>query len=62
VTHDPREAILLADEVVVLNGKPATICTRFKTPTRSVRREPDWIFRAEAGALENHIRQALEKK
>ncbi|MBM3381401.1 MAG: ABC transporter ATP-binding protein [Betaproteobacteria bacterium] len=62
VTHDPREAILLADEVVVLNGKPATVRTRFNTPARSIRRNPEWIFSAEAGALEQHIRRALEKK
>jgi NitT/TauT family transport system ATP-binding protein len=62
VTHDPREAILLADEVIVLNGRPATIRTRFKTPERSARRDPEWIFSAEAGGLEQHIRSALEKK
>lgn len=61
VTHDPREALLLADEIIVLNGRPAGARQRFKTPLRNVRRESDWIFGPEAGELEKEIRLSLEK-
>ncbi|MEY4065162.1 MAG: hypothetical protein RIR26_1370 [Pseudomonadota bacterium] len=59
VTHDPREALLLADEILVLNGKPATVTQRFALPEKQRRKGPDWIFSAESGSLEKSLRALL---
>ncbi len=60
VTHDPREALLVGDEVIVLGGRPAQVVTKFELPAREKRKEPDWIFGVEAGELEKRIRASLE--
>lgn len=60
VTHDPREALIVADKVVVLGDKPAKILQTFDLPPRSKRNEPEWIFGPEAGHFEKQIRLALE--
>lgn len=59
VTHDPREALLLADEIVVLKGKPACVAERITLPAKSRRRDPDWIFGGESGSLEKSLRALL---
>lgn len=60
VTHDPREALFLADKILVLNGKPATLSRTFELPSRTNRADSDWIFSSEAGHLEKELRSALE--
>lgn len=49
VTHDLHEAARLADEVVVLAGRPARIQTRFEIPDprprRDERRIGEWVHR-----------------
>lgn len=59
VTHDPREALFVADVVLVLNGKPATIKKTFHLPEREKRANSEWIFSSEAGQLEKELRAAL---
>ncbi|NBO38312.1 ABC transporter ATP-binding protein [bacterium] len=61
VTHDPREALLVADEILILNGKPARMIEHIELPERSQRLLTDWIFGPSAGMLEKKIRSALEK-
>lgn len=60
VTHDPREALLIADKIIVLSGRPAKVGHSFELPERSVRNSPDWIFGEAAGQLEKQIRAALD--
>lgn len=60
VTHDPREALLIADKIIVLRGRPAKVGHTFELPERSVRNSPDWIFGEAAGQLEKQIRAALD--
>lgn len=59
VTHDPREALLVGDVVIVLGGRPAQVVTKFELPSRNKRAEPDWIFGIQAGELEKQIRASL---
>lgn len=60
VTHDPREALLVADQIIILGGRPALVVEEIKLPERTKRQEPDWIFGTQAGHLEKQIRLALE--
>jgi NitT/TauT family transport system ATP-binding protein len=60
VTHDPREALLIADKIIVLRGRPAKVGNTFDLPERSARNSPDWIFGEAAGQLEKQIRAALD--
>jgi ABC-type nitrate/sulfonate/bicarbonate transport system ATPase subunit len=59
VTHDPREAIILADEIIILGGKPAKVAQKLTCPPRSLRRKPEWLFGRDAGELERQIRDSL---
>lgn len=60
VTHDPREALLVADEILVLGRRhPAVIVEKFTLPNPTERKKRDWIFGSEAGELERQIRSAL---
>jgi ABC-type nitrate/sulfonate/bicarbonate transport system ATPase subunit len=60
VTHDPRESLLLADEVIILRGTPASIGKVITLPERAKRQNSDWIYSSEAGALERQIRVELD--
>jgi NitT/TauT family transport system ATP-binding protein len=62
VTHDPREAVILADEIFILGGKPAKVVKKIRCPPRPTRRRPEWIFGQEAGELEMQIRDALQQE
>jgi len=60
VTHSIPEAVLLADEVVVIGGQPATIAERIEIALprpRTIEMEGSWQFQNCAGA----VRQAIEK-
>ncbi|MFZ9519312.1 MAG: ABC transporter ATP-binding protein [Silvanigrellaceae bacterium] len=60
VTHDPRESLLLADRVVILGGRPATVLQEINLPPIEKRKEPEWIFGPDAGKIEREIRLALD--
>jgi ABC-type nitrate/sulfonate/bicarbonate transport system ATPase subunit len=60
VTHDPREALILADEIIILGERPARIVKKLTCPDRNVRRSPGWLFGLEAGELERQIRDSLQ--
>ncbi|NBW81657.1 ABC transporter ATP-binding protein [bacterium] len=60
VTHDPREALLLADKIVILGSRPATVLRELDLPPLQTRKEPDWIFGPDAGKIEREIRSALD--
>jgi NitT/TauT family transport system ATP-binding protein len=59
VTHDIREAIGLADRVLVLSGRPGRILEEFAVPM-SIRREPDSGGATEAIHLRRQIWALLE--
>jgi NitT/TauT family transport system ATP-binding protein len=59
VTHSISEAVLLADEVLVLNGRPATITDRFDIDLprpRSIETESTAAFQRFAAAVRGAIR------
>jgi ABC-type nitrate/sulfonate/bicarbonate transport system ATPase subunit len=60
VTHDPRESLLLADKIVILGGRPATVIREIQLPPLETRKEPDWIFGLDAGKIEREVRTALD--
>lgn len=61
VTHDVEEAILLADEVLVLTGRPGTV--RERVPIALPRpRSPHMLAGAEAAALRTHLTDLLSQE
>lgn len=59
ITHDLRESIFLADEVVVLSGRPAT--TQYILPVKlEGERTIDMLYTAEGGEMLNTLRHQIE--
>jgi len=60
VTHNIREAVYLADRVLVLNSRPATISAEFKIDLPRPRHQ-GIEYSERFGALAYEIRQAIEE-
>ena len=58
ITHDLREAIFLADEVVVLSGRPATVQYSLKLPDTGPR-TLDHLYTNEATETLNVLRDQI---
>jgi len=59
ITHDLRESIFLADEVIVLSGRPATTQYRLKVQS-SGPRDLDHLYTPEAAEMLNTLRHQIE--
>lgn len=59
ITHDLREAIFLADEVVVLSGRPATAQFRQKM-THKGPRDIDQLYTPQATEMLNTLREQIK--
>ena len=59
ITHDLREAIFLADEVIVLSGRPATV-QYSQTLTQSGPRSLDQLYTPEATETLNILREQIK--
>ena len=59
ITHDLRESIFLADEVIVLSGRPATTQYRLEAPS-SGPRDLDHLYTPEAAEMLNTLRHQIE--
>ncbi len=44
ITHDPQEAMRLADRILVLGGNPGCILTEFRPGTRDHQTDEDWLL------------------
>ncbi|MEO1702456.1 MAG: ABC transporter ATP-binding protein [Pseudomonadota bacterium] len=60
ITHDLRESIFLADEVVVLSGRPATAQYKMKIPGASAERSIDDLYTPTAAQQLNILRHQIE--
>ena len=60
ITHDLRESIFLADEVVVLSGRPATAQYKMKIPGASAERSIDDLYTPTAAEQLNILRHQIE--
>jgi ABC-type nitrate/sulfonate/bicarbonate transport system ATPase subunit len=60
VTHDIREAVLLADTVHVLSPRPATVVERIELP-RTGPRSRDTLTEPESAAAEKRVLAALQR-
>jgi NitT/TauT family transport system ATP-binding protein len=60
ITHDLRESIFLADEVIVLSGRPATAQHRMKIPGASADRSIDDLYTPTAAEQLNILRHQIE--
>ena len=58
ITHDLREAIFLADEVIVLSGRPATVQYSQSLPQRGPR-SLDQLYTPEATDMLNILREQI---
>ena len=58
ITHDLREAIFLADEVIVLSGRPATVQFSQSLPQRGPR-SLDQLYTPEATDMLNILREQI---
>ena len=58
ITHDLRESIFLADEVIVLSGRPATVQYRQALPQRGPR-NLDQLYTPEATEMLNILREQI---
>ncbi|MCH2078828.1 MAG: ABC transporter ATP-binding protein [Rhodobacteraceae bacterium] len=59
ITHDLRESIYLADEVIVLSGRPAT--TQYRMDTRlGGRTDIDMLYTPEVGKMLYDLRDQIE--
>ena len=59
ITHDLREAIFLADEVIVLSGRPATVQYSQALPQRGPR-SLDQLYTPEATDMLNILREQIK--
>ena len=59
ITHDLREAIFLADEVIVLSGRPATVQYSQTLPQRGPR-SLDQLYTPEATDMLNILREQIK--
>lgn len=59
ITHDLREAIFLADEVIVLSGRPATVQYSQTLPQRGPR-SLDQLYTPEATNMLNILREQIK--
>ena len=59
ITHDLREAIFLADEVIVLSGRPATVQYSQKIEQRGPR-SLDQLYTSEATDILNILREQIK--
>ena len=59
ITHDLRESIFLADEVIVLSGRPATAQYRMQVPGGTARTLDD-LYTAEAAERLNVLRHQIQ--
>ena len=59
ITHDLRESIFLADEVVVLSGRPAKTQFRLAVPQKGPR-DLDHLYTPEAAEMLNVLRHQIE--
>tara|TARA_B100000963_G_scaffold360770_1_gene392987 strand:- start:977 stop:1828 length:852 start_codon:yes stop_codon:yes gene_type:complete len=59
ITHDLRESIFLADEVIVLSGRPATVQYQQALPQRGPR-SLDQLYTPEATELLNVLREQIK--
>ena len=59
ITHDLREAIFLADEVIVLSGRPATV-QYSQTLTQSGPKSLDQLYTPEAMETLNILREQIK--
>ncbi|SFO86503.1 ABC transporter ATP-binding protein [Tranquillimonas alkanivorans] len=59
ITHDLRESIFLADEVIVLSGRPATVQYRMAVPDTGPR-DLDHLYTPEAAEMLNILRHQIE--
>ncbi|MEM0899329.1 MAG: ABC transporter ATP-binding protein [Pseudomonadota bacterium] len=60
ITHDLRESIFLADEVVVLSGRPATAQYKMRIPGASADRSIDDLYTPTAAEQLNVLRRQIE--
>lgn len=61
VTHDVEEAIFLADEVLVLSGRPGTVRERVPVPLERPRTQ-EMLVRPEIGRLRLHLTDMLSRE
>ena len=59
ITHDLRESIFLADEVIVLSGRPAHTQYRLTVPSEGPR-DLDHLYTPEAAEMLNVLRHQIE--
>ncbi len=59
ITHDLRESIFLADEVIVLSGRPAFTQFTMKVPWQG-ERELDLLYGAEAAEMLGELRDQIQ--
>ena len=59
ITHDLRESVFLAEDVVVLSGRPATVQRSFKVPLGRDRDIHD-LYTSESTALLSELRDEIE--
>ncbi len=59
VTHNIAEAVLLADEVLVMSARPGRIVARVAVTLPRPRRQ-DMLYSAELGRLSGQVRSAIE--
>jgi len=59
ITHDLRESIYLADEVVVMSGRPAHTQYVLDVPSKG-KRSLDMLYTAEAADMLNDLRHQIE--
>jgi NitT/TauT family transport system ATP-binding protein len=60
VSHSIEDAVYLADRIIVLHGRPASIVEEIAMPPRRMR-DPDWFDSNEGARFRRDIRFALDK-
>ncbi len=59
ITHDLREAVFLADQIIVLSGRPAGVLARFDVPLGRERNLND-LYTAQSTELLSKLRDQIE--